>query len=110
MYAIRSYYASEASQRSLMSQSMNQIVQKAVLSLHNGQHEVELHLKPDFLGHIRMQIVSEGQHVAIKMVAELPFVKDMLVNNFRITSYNVCYTKLLRTPWADPWQMFCSGG
>jgi len=74
-------HSSEASQRSLMSQSMNQIVQKAVLSLHNGQHEVELHLKPDFLGHIRMQIVSEGQHVAIKMVAELPFVKDMLVNN-----------------------------
>jgi hypothetical protein len=74
-------HSSEASQRSLMSQSMNQIVQKAVLSLHNGQHEVQLELKPEFLGHIRMQIVSEGQHVAIKMVAELPFVKDMLENN-----------------------------
>jgi flagellar hook-length control protein FliK len=74
-------HSSEASQRSLMSQTFNQIVQKAVLSLHNGQHEVQLELKPDFLGHIRMQIVSEGQHVAIKMVAEHPFVKDMLENN-----------------------------
>lgn len=74
-------HSSEASQRSLMSQTLNQIVQKAVLSLHNGQHEVQLELKPDFLGHIRMQIVSEGQHVAIKMVAEFPFVKDMLENN-----------------------------
>jgi hypothetical protein len=59
----------------------NQIVQKAVLSLHNGQHEVQIDLKPDFLGHIRMQIVSEGQQVAIKIVAEFPFVKDMLENN-----------------------------
>jgi len=74
-------YSSEASQRSLMSSTLNQIVQKAVLSLHSGQHEVQLELKPDFLGHIRMQIVSEGHHVAIKMVAELPFVKDMLENN-----------------------------
>ena len=74
-------HSSEASQRSLMSQTLNQIVQKAVLSLHNGQHEVQLELKPDFLGHIQMRIVSEGQHVAIKMVAELPFVKDMLENN-----------------------------
>jgi flagellar hook-length control protein FliK len=72
---------SEATPRSLMSQTLNQIVQKAVLSLHNGQHEVQLHLKPDFLGHIRMQIVSEGQQVAIKMVAEFPFVKDMLESN-----------------------------
>jgi flagellar hook-length control protein FliK len=74
-------HSSEVTQRSLMSQTFNQIVQKAVLSLHNGQHEVQLHLKPDFLGHIQMQIVSEGQQVTIKMVAEFPFVKDMLENN-----------------------------
>jgi hypothetical protein len=73
--------SSETAQRSLMSQTLNQIVQKAVLSLHNGQHEVQIDLKPDFLGHIRMQIVSEGQQVAIKIVAEFPFVKDMLENN-----------------------------
>jgi flagellar hook-length control protein FliK len=52
-----------------------------VLSLHNGQHEIQLHLKPDYLGHIRMQIVSEGQQVAIKIATEFPFVKDMLENN-----------------------------
>jgi len=73
--------SSENAQRSLMSQTLNQIVQKAVLSLHNGQHEVQIDLKPDFLGHIRMQIVSEGHQVAIKIVAEFPFVKDMLENN-----------------------------
>ena len=74
-------HSSEASQRSLMSQTLNQIVQRAALSHHNGQYEVQLHLKPDFLGHIQMQIVSEGQQITIKMVAEFPFVKDMLENN-----------------------------
>jgi flagellar hook-length control protein FliK len=75
--------STEAAQRGLMSQTLNQIVQKAVLSLHNGQHEVQLHLKPDYLGHIRMQIISEGHQVAIKMVAEFPFVKDMLESNLQ---------------------------
>jgi len=72
---------SEAVRRGLMSQTLNQIVQKAVLSFNNGQHEVQIDLKPDFLGHIRMQIVTESQQVAVRIVAELPFVKDMLENN-----------------------------
>jgi flagellar hook-length control protein FliK len=72
---------SETARHSLMSQTANQIVQKAVLTVNNGQHEVQIDLKPDFLGHIRMQIVSEGQQIAIKIVAEFPFVKDMLENN-----------------------------
>lgn len=72
---------SEGAQRSLMSQTLNQIVQKAMLSFANGQHEVQIDLKPDFLGHIRMQIVTESQQVAVRIVAELPFVKDMLESN-----------------------------
>ena len=73
--------ALEGAQRGLTSQAMDQIVQKAVLLLNNNQHEVHIELKPEFLGHIRMQIVTESQQVAIKIVAELPFVKDMLESN-----------------------------
>ena len=72
---------SEAARRGLMSQTLNQIVQKAVFSFNNGQHEVQIDLKPDFLGHIRMQIITESQQVAVRIVAELPFVKDMLESN-----------------------------
>ena len=73
--------ASASAQSSFSAQAMNQIVQKAVLSLNNGQSEVQIDLKPEFLGHIRMQIVSESQQVAIKIVTEFPFVKDMLESN-----------------------------
>ena len=72
---------SEGAQRSLISQTLNQIVQKAVLSHTNRQHEVQIDLKPDFLGHIRMQIVTENQQLAVRIFAELPFVKDMLESN-----------------------------
>jgi flagellar hook-length control protein FliK len=72
---------SEAVQRGLMSQTLNQIIQKAVLSFNNGQHEVQIDLKPDILGQIRMQIVTESQQVTVRIVVELPFVKDMLENN-----------------------------
>ena len=74
-------HSAESAPRSLMPQTLDQIVQKAVLSFNNGQHEVQIDLKPDFLGHIRMEIVSEGHQVAIRIVAEHPFVKDMLENN-----------------------------
>jgi flagellar hook-length control protein FliK len=71
----------DSAQSDLSSKAMNQIVQKAVLSLGNGQSEAQIDLKPDFLGHIRMQIVTENHQVAIKIVTEFPFVKDMLQSN-----------------------------
>ncbi len=73
--------SAEGAQRSLAAQTMNQVVQKAVLLNANGQNTVQIDLKPEFLGHIRMQIVTEGQQVAVRIMAEIPFVKDMLENN-----------------------------
>jgi flagellar hook-length control protein FliK len=62
---------------------VNQIVQKAVLHLNNGQHEVRLDLKPDFLGHIRMQIITESHQVTVRILAESPMVKELIENNFQ---------------------------
>jgi flagellar hook-length control protein FliK len=73
--------STEGTQRSLASQTLNQIVQKAVLLNNNGQNMVQIDLKPDILGQIRMQIMTESQQVAVRIVAELPIVKDMLESN-----------------------------
>jgi flagellar hook-length control protein FliK len=73
--------SAEGSQRSLASQTLNQIVQKAVFLNNNGQNTVQIDLKPEFLGHIRMHIMTESHQVAVRIVAELPIVKDMLENN-----------------------------
>lgn len=73
--------SAEGAPRNLAAQTMNQIVQKAVLLNNNGQNTVQIDLKPDFLGHIRMQIVTESHQVAVRIMAEIPFVKDMLESN-----------------------------
>ena len=60
---------------------MDQIVRKAAIHLRNGQQEARIDLKPDFLGHIRMQVISENQQVTVRILAEHGFVKDMIENN-----------------------------
>jgi flagellar hook-length control protein FliK len=71
----------EGARQGLAADTMSQIVQKAVLLVNNDQQEVHIELKPEFLGHIRMQIVTENQQVTIRIAAELPFVKEMLESN-----------------------------
>jgi hypothetical protein len=67
----------------LQDQTVDQIVKKAFIHLRNGQAEAKIHLKPEFLGHIRMQVMTENQQVSIKILTEYPFVKEMLENNIQ---------------------------
>ncbi len=71
----------ESGQSSLRNQTLDQIVRKAAIHLRNGQHEARIDLKPEFLGHIRMQVISENQQVTVRILAEHGFVKDMIENN-----------------------------
>ena len=71
----------ETSQSELRNQTLDQIVRKAAIHLRNGQHEARIELKPDFLGHIRMQIISDNQQVTVKILAQHGFVKDMIESN-----------------------------
>jgi flagellar hook-length control protein FliK len=73
----------EMPQKGFRDQTVNQIVQKAVLHLNGGQHEVRLDLKPDFLGHIRMQIITEGQQVTVRILTEYPMVKELIESNLQ---------------------------
>ncbi|MGD8764773.1 MAG: flagellar hook-length control protein FliK [Desulfobacteraceae bacterium] len=70
-------------QKEFRSQTVNQIVQKAVLLSNAGQHEVRLDLKPEFLGHIRMQIITESQQVTVRILTEYPMVKELIENNLQ---------------------------
>jgi flagellar hook-length control protein FliK len=62
-------------------QTLDQIVRKAVIYLRNGQHEAKIDLKPEFLGHVRMQVITENHQVTVKILTEFGFVKDMVENN-----------------------------
>ena len=56
----------------------DQIVQRAIVQVKAGQSEIKIDLKPDFLGNVRMQIVSENQQVSVRILTELPVVRDMI--------------------------------
>lgn len=68
-------------QNSIRTQTLDQIVRKAVIYMRNGQHEAKIDLKPEFLGHVRMQVITENHQVTVKILTEFGFVKDMVENN-----------------------------
>ena len=70
-----------AGQNSPPTQALDQIVQRARIQLSGGQHEARVDLKPEFLGHVRMQVVAENHQVTLKILTEHGFVKDMIENN-----------------------------
>ena len=68
-------------QDGLRTQTLDQIIRKAVVYMRNGQHEAKIELKPEFLGHVRMQVTTENHQVTVKILTEFGFVKEMVENN-----------------------------
>jgi flagellar hook-length control protein FliK len=67
----------------LRAQTLNQIVNKASYHLKNGQNSVRIDLKPEFLGQVRMHIVTVEHQVSVRITTELPMVKEMLDNHLQ---------------------------
>jgi len=61
--------------------TLNQIVEKAALGLKNGKSQIRIELKPEFLGSVRMKITTENHLVTVRILTELPVVKEMIENN-----------------------------
>jgi flagellar hook-length control protein FliK len=64
--------------RELRAETLGQIVDKAVYRLRNGQSEVRIDLKPDNLGHVRLQIVTENHQVTLRIMAESHAAKNLI--------------------------------
>ena len=60
---------------------LNQIVDRAVFKLNNEQSEVRIDLKPDFLGNVRPQIVTDSHQVNLRILAESSIVKELIEGN-----------------------------
>ena len=61
----------------------DQIVQRAAVHVKNDQGEMRIDLKPEFLGHVRLQIVTDNQQVTVRILTELPMVRDMIESNIQ---------------------------
>jgi len=71
----------QLSQKPLQTEVLTQIVKKASFNLKNGQTEVKIDLKPEFLGRIQLKISTENHQVMVRILTELPLVKDIIENN-----------------------------
>jgi len=61
----------------------DQIVQRAAVHVKSDQGEMRIDLKPEFLGNVRLQIVTDNQQVTVRILTELPMVRDMIESNIQ---------------------------
>jgi flagellar hook-length control protein FliK len=61
----------------------DQIVQRAAVHVKSDQGEMRIDLKPEFLGHVRLQIVTDNQQVTVRILTELSMVRDMIESNIQ---------------------------
>ena len=60
---------------------VQQIVESAKVRVQNGQTEMRIQLKPEHLGQVRLNISTDQQQVMVKVVADMPMVKELLESN-----------------------------
>ncbi|MCD6273391.1 MAG: flagellar hook-length control protein FliK [Deltaproteobacteria bacterium] len=71
----------EPAQKPAATEVLSQVIDKAVLTLRKGQNEMRISLKPDSLGHLNLKIVTDNHHVMVKIMADTPYVKELIENN-----------------------------
>ncbi|MCD6560862.1 MAG: flagellar hook-length control protein FliK [Deltaproteobacteria bacterium] len=71
----------EHNPKSIESQVLSQITEKAVISIKNGKQEIKIRLKPDSLGLLRIDIKTENNRVMLKIFTETPTVKEVIQSN-----------------------------
>jgi flagellar hook-length control protein FliK len=60
---------------------MDQIVDKANLRSVQGRSEIQIRLKPDFLGNVQMNIAADKEQVVVRMITDHPVVKEVVEAN-----------------------------
>ena len=68
-------------QKPLQTEIIKQVVDRAAMNLSNGRTVIKISLKPESLGHLRLQITTENHQVMLKIMTEVPFVKEIIENN-----------------------------
>ena len=59
-------------------ENFNQLVERAIFAVRGEQSEARIALKPDQLGHVQMQVVTEHHLVSIKIMTESPAARDLI--------------------------------
>ena len=75
---------SAPSQADFKAEVIRQIVDNMTLKNAGRQNQMQIRLKPDFLGNVRLQVITENHHVTVRMTADSMAVKDMIEQNVHV--------------------------
>ncbi|MGA6924408.1 MAG: flagellar hook-length control protein FliK [Desulfosarcina sp.] len=68
----------ESSARAFQSTVMDQIVDKAAMRSIHGRSEIQIRLKPDFLGNVQMNIAADKEQLVVRIITDQPIVKEII--------------------------------
>jgi len=71
----------DTTQKPFQTEVLKQIVERAVLNLNGNKKEIKINLKPEFLGHLKMKISTENHQVMVRILTEIPMVKEIIESN-----------------------------
>jgi hypothetical protein len=71
----------EIIKESFQADVLKQIVEKAVLSLKNGETAIKISLKPEFLGNVQLKISTDDHQIMVKVLTDNFLVKEIIENN-----------------------------
>jgi flagellar hook-length control protein FliK len=69
---------------------MDKIIKKAVLELGNNKTELKINIKPESMGPIKIQVVSENNHVNAKIITETEIAKEIIEKNIDRLRSDLC--------------------
>ncbi len=64
--------------RTFQTTVMDQIVEKAAIRSMHGRSEIQIRLKPEFLGNVQMNIATEKEQVVVRILTDQPIVKEII--------------------------------
>jgi flagellar hook-length control protein FliK len=57
---------------------MDQIVDKAAMRSIHGRSEIQIRLKPEFLGNVQMNIAADKEQLVVRILTDRPMVKEII--------------------------------
>ena len=71
----------EVQKPSVVKENLGSLVKTASFLLKNGRQEARIALHPDALGHLKIRISMEQQHVTVRVMAETSAAKELIEHN-----------------------------
>ncbi len=83
MFQVTGAQEAMSQDKEMQSDVIRQIVQRMSMHTQGPQSKMVIHLKPEFLGDVHMQVLTENHQVTVRMMTDSFVVKDIVEQNLQ---------------------------